>query len=308
MDEHARHTLEARAPTWSPPLPDAAGFEHLVVETPGLRSHVATIGEGEPVVLLHGFPEHWWMWREVAPRLAAAGFRAVCPDLRGTGWTEAVDPRIGPETYLDDLIALLDALALERSRFLAHDMGAIPAAQLAYRHPERVRSLVQLSVPPFFMGFSPKLAPGFRHMPRLLAHRPGRSLDWLYDEGHIAHPPSAATVAAHLAPASRPEVDGAVRRIFGGMAIPMSLRFARGEYRRQRLHPPTLVVFGRLDHPWDESLIRRLCRDADRYADDFGLAFVDDAAHFIVDDAPDAVAELALDHFGRTTEPSPRTE
>ena len=48
---------------WSPPLPEAAGFRHLVVETPGLRTHVAVIGEGEPVVLLHGFPQHWWQWR-----------------------------------------------------------------------------------------------------------------------------------------------------------------------------------------------------------------------------------------------------
>jgi len=300
MDNPALHPAEADAAAWSPPLPDAPGFEHLTVETPGLRTHLAVMGEGEPVVLLHGFPEHWWMWREVAPRLAGAGYRAVCPDLRGTGWTEADEPRIGPETYLDDLIALLDALGIDRAHLLAHDMGAIPAMQLAYRHPTRVRSLVQLSVPPFFMGFSPKLAPGFGHMPRLLRHRPGRSLDWLYDDAHIAQRPSPETIATYLAPLSRPEVDGAVRRIFAGMALPMSLRFARGDYRRQRLQPPTLVAFGQLDHPWDEPLIRRLCRDADRYADHLELAFVDDAAHFIVDDAPDAVGDLALDWFARS--------
>src|SRR6478736_9019306 len=108
MDTPVIQKVAADAATWSPPMPEAPGFEHLVVETTGLRSHVATLGAGEPVVLLHGFPEHWWMWREVAPRLADAGYRAVCPDLRGTGWTEAIDSRIGPETYLDDLIALLD--------------------------------------------------------------------------------------------------------------------------------------------------------------------------------------------------------
>ncbi|UOQ90093.1 alpha/beta hydrolase [Agromyces endophyticus] len=307
MDTPASQKVAADAETWSPPLPEALGFEHSIVETPGLRTHVATIGEGEPVVLLHGFPEHWWMWRDVAPRLAKAGYRAVCPDLRGTGWTEADDPRIGAESYVADLVALLDALDLERPRFLAHDMGAIPAMQLAYRHPERVRSLVQLSVPPFFMGFSAELVPGFRHMPRLLLHRRGGSLDWLYDDAHTAHRPSAQTIATYLAPLSRPEVDSAVRRIFGGMAIPMSLRFARGDYRRRRLQPPTLIAFGRLDHPWDEALIRRLCRGADRYADDLELAFVDDAAHFIVDDAPGAVAELVLDWFGRTGA-SDRTE
>src|SRR5581483_9981806 len=74
---------------WSPPLPEASDFDHLVVETPGLRTHVAAIGEGEPVVLLHGFPQHWWQWRAVAPVIAASGYRVICPDLRGAGWTVA---------------------------------------------------------------------------------------------------------------------------------------------------------------------------------------------------------------------------
>src|SRR5690349_8150332 len=151
--------------TWSPPLPGAPGFEHLVVETPGLRTHVAAIGEGEPVVLLHGFPQHWWQWHAIAPAIAAAGYRAICPDLRGAGWTVADDPRIDRETRLRDLLALLDALQVDRAHVVAHDMGVITALQLAYDHVERVRTLVQLAVPPFFMAFTPKAAPGFRHLP-----------------------------------------------------------------------------------------------------------------------------------------------
>ena len=87
---------------WSPPLPHASGFGHLVVETSGLRTHVAAIGEGEPVVLLHGFPEHWWQWHAVAPVIGAGGYRVICPDLRGAGWTVADDPRIERETRLRD--------------------------------------------------------------------------------------------------------------------------------------------------------------------------------------------------------------
>lgn len=75
----------APASIWSPPLPEAPGFDHLVVDTPGLRTHVATIGGGDPIVALHGFPQHWWQWHAVAPLLAAAGHRVICPDLRGAG-------------------------------------------------------------------------------------------------------------------------------------------------------------------------------------------------------------------------------
>lgn len=292
--------VAAESSTWYPAMPGAPGMDHLVVETPGLRSHVATIGEGDPVVLLHGFPAHWWQWREIAPVIARAGHRVICPDLRGTGWSTADDPRIERESHHHDLLALLDALDIERAHLVAHDLGAISANQLAYAHPERVRSLVQLSVPPVFMSFSPKLLGGFRHMPALIWHRRGRSLAGLFDPSHIAHPLSTETIDAYLAPMARPEIDDAVRRLFRGIAIPVSVQLARGTFARQRLRPPTLAVFGRLDHPWDEPLIRRLCGDLSRYADRYELAFVDDAAHFITDDAPGEVTALALDWIERT--------
>jgi pimeloyl-ACP methyl ester carboxylesterase len=284
---------------WSPPLPEAPGFGHLVVETPGLRSHVATVGEGEPVVLLHGFPQHWWQWRAVAPVIAADGYRVICPDLRGAGWTEADDPHVERETRLHDVLALLDALGIERAHLVSHDMGAITAMQLTYDHPERVRTAVELSVPPGFMTFSPRVAPGFRHLPRFVWHRPGASLRGTFSEAYVAHPMSEDTVEAHLAPMSRPEIDAAVRPLTRGMILPEAVRLGRGVYRRRRLTVPTLFVFGRRDRPWTEENLSRLCRDPQRYADRAELAYLDDAAHFVTDDAPAAVARLALDWFTR---------
>lgn len=285
--------------SWSPPLPAAAGFDHLVVETPGLRTHVAVIGDGEPVVLLHGFPQHWWQWHAIAPVIAAGGHRVICPDLRGAGWTVADDPRIDRETRLRDLLALLDVLEVERAHVVAHDMGAITALQLAYDHPGRVRTMVQLAVPPFFMAFSPKVAPGFRHLPRFIWHRPGASLRGVFSQAYLARPMSGATIEAHLAPMLRPDVDGAVRPLTRGMILPEAMRLARGVYRRRRLTVPTLVVFGRRDHPWTEDTMQRVCRRPERYADRVEFAYVDDAAHYLTDDAPAAVADLAMDWFAR---------
>lgn len=297
---------EPTAP-WSPPLPAAPGFEHLVVETPGLRSHVAVIGDGDgdgdgggdPVLLLHGFPQHWWQWRAVAPVIAARGYRAICPDLRGAGWTVADDPRVERETRQRDVLALLDALHVERAHLVSLDMGAITAMQLTYEHPERWLTAVQLSVPPGFMTFSPRVAPGFRHLPRFIWHHPGDSLRGIFSEAYVAHPLTEATIDAHLAPMSRPEVDAAVRPLTRGMILPEAVRLARGVYRRRRLTVPTLVVFGRRDRPWTEENLRRICRHPERHADRVEFAFVDDAAHFITDDAPAEVAELAVDWFAR---------
>ena len=294
-------TRSVDASAWSPPLPEAAGFDHLVIETPGLRTHVAAVGEGEPVALLHGFPQHWWQWHAIAPVIAARGYRVLCPDLRGAGWTVADDPRIERETRLRDLLAIFDVLHIERAHVVSHDMGAITAMQLTYDLPERVRSAVQLSVPPGFFAFSPKIAPGFRHLPAFIWHRPGASLAGVFSESYVAHPLSEATIKAHLAPLRRPEIDGAVRPLTRGMILPEAVRMMRGVYRRRRLTVPTLVVFGRDDHPWAEDVLDRICRHPERYADRLEFAYVDDAAHFITDDDPAAVADLALDWFARAT-------
>jgi pimeloyl-ACP methyl ester carboxylesterase len=280
-------------------LPEAPGFDHLAVQTPGLLTHVAAIGTGEPVVLLHGFPQHWWQWHVVAPVIAAAGYRVLCPDLRGAGWTAADDPRIQRETRLHDLLALFDVLGIDRAHVLSHDMGVISAIHLTYDHPERVRTAVQLAVPPAFFSFSPRIITGFRHLPAFIWHRPGNSLRGTFSEAYVAHPMSEATVEAHLAPMRRPDIEAAVRPLTRGMILPEAMLMMRGAYRRRRLTVPTLVVHGRRDHPWTEQVLRRICPDPERYADRVEFAYVDDAAHFITDDAPDAVAALALDWFER---------
>jgi len=77
------------------------------------------------------------------------------------------------------------------------------------------------------------------------------------------------------------------------MLMPEALRIVRGAYRRRRLSVPTLVVFGRQDHPTTEELMNVICKNPQQYADHVEFAYVNDAAHFIADDAPEAVATLA---------------
>ena len=209
----------------------------------------------------------------------------------------ADDPRVERETRLRDLLALLDVLHIERAHLASHDMGVITAMQLTYDHPERVRTAVQLAVPPGFMTFSPKFLPGFRHLPPFVWHRPGASLRGIFSERYVARPISEAAVEAHLAPMRRPDIDGAVRPLCRRMVLPEGMRMMRGVYRRRRLAVPTLVVFGRRDRPWTEELMGHVCRNPEQYADRAEFAYVDNAAHFITDDAPTAVAELTTAWF-----------
>ena len=128
---------------------DTAGVGHRVVETNGIRMHIAEQGTGPLVLLLHGWPESWYSWRHQLRALADAGFHAVAPDQRGYGQTERPEA-IEKYTVLHltgDAVGLLDALGEPAAVVAGHDWGAPVAWNCALLRPDRVRAVVALSVP-----------------------------------------------------------------------------------------------------------------------------------------------------------------
>lgn len=126
-----------------------------MVETNGIRLHVTQQGTGPVVLLLHGFPETSYSWRHQLPALAAAGYRAVAPDLRGFGQSDC-PADAGSYTLLDvvgDLVGLLDAIGERQAVVVGNDWGATIAWQAAQIRPDRFRAVVALGVP--FMARAP---------------------------------------------------------------------------------------------------------------------------------------------------------
>jgi pimeloyl-ACP methyl ester carboxylesterase len=122
---------------------------HRIVETNGIRMHLAEAGAGPLVLLCHGFPECWYSWRHQLPALAAAGLHAVAPDMRGYGQTDRPEA-IDQYTLLHlvgDMVGLLDALGDETAVIGGHDWGANFAWHAAQLRPDRFRAVVGLSVP-----------------------------------------------------------------------------------------------------------------------------------------------------------------
>lgn len=120
----------------------------MYMEANGLRFHVHDEGDGEPVLLLHGFPDSGRLWRHQVPVLTAAGYRAVVPDLRGFGESDRPD---GVDSYamplvVGDLVSILDALGIERATVVGHDWGAAVGWTLGAVLPTRVTRLVALTV------------------------------------------------------------------------------------------------------------------------------------------------------------------
>ncbi|KAI9181969.1 hypothetical protein LWI28_020618 [Acer negundo] len=123
-------------------------IEHTTVPTNGINMHVASIGTGPEVLFLHGFPELWYSWRHQLLYLSSRGYRAIAPDLRGYGDTDA-PPSVTSYTVLHivgDLVGLLDKLGIEQVFLVGHDWGASIAWNFCTIRPDRVKALVNLSV------------------------------------------------------------------------------------------------------------------------------------------------------------------
>ena len=119
------------------------------VDVGEVRLAVTEAGDGEPVVMLHGFPELARSWRHQIAALAGAGYRAIAPDLRGYGGSDrppAVEDYAAPK-LAGDVVGLIDALGYESVHLVGHDWGGSLAWGLAGRSPERVRSLTILNAP-----------------------------------------------------------------------------------------------------------------------------------------------------------------
>jgi pimeloyl-ACP methyl ester carboxylesterase len=126
-----------------------SGPTQRVIESNGIRLNIAEQGNGPPVLLCHGFPESWYSWRHQLAALAAAGFHAVAPDMRGYGKSdqpEAID-QYTIFHLVGDLVGLLDALEVKTAVIVGHDWGATIAWQAARLRPDRFRAVAALSVP-----------------------------------------------------------------------------------------------------------------------------------------------------------------
>ena len=131
--------------------PNEEGVSQIVerfVDLGDVRLNVASAGSGRPVVLLHGFPDSWRLWRHQIRVLADAGFRVIAPDLRGFGRSsrplDVANYRMS--VLAGDVAGLLDSMGVDRAAVVGHDWGAVLAWWFAGSMPQRVERLVAVSV------------------------------------------------------------------------------------------------------------------------------------------------------------------
>jgi pimeloyl-ACP methyl ester carboxylesterase len=274
--------------------------------------HVAEAGspDAEPIVLLHGWPQHWYLWREQLPVLARH-YRVIAPDLRGFGWSDAPPQGYEKENMATDVLNLLDTLRLERVRLVGHDWGGWIGFLICLRTPDRIRRFVACNIPTPFANRDPRT---FAAMWRFwyqavlatpwvgsnavqkrdfvggLFRRSAKPGTWTEDEIREFTEP--------LREADRTRATTLLYRTF------LTREFgpiAAGRYNKRRLTVPTRLVFGQDDFAIPKQMVTG---DFSRFADHLEVELVPDTGHFIVDERPELVTRRILDFFSAVDRPA----
>lgn len=122
-------------------------WEHRTIAANGARFHIAEMGEGPPVIMLHGFPTFWWTWRTQLTSLAAAGYRAIAMDLRGYGGSDHTPRGYDPFTLCQDVASVIECLGERNAFVIGHGWGGLLAWSLPTLQPNVTRGIIPVSAP-----------------------------------------------------------------------------------------------------------------------------------------------------------------
>jgi pimeloyl-ACP methyl ester carboxylesterase len=240
------------------------------------------------------------MWHDVIEELRSQ-YRVIAPDLRGFGWSEAPGSGYDADTFVEDQIALLDALEIDRTRVIGHDWGGWTAFLLGLRHPERCERLMVCNAPHPWPPMSIRTA--LSQVPRAwygavvatpwLGRHIHTDTDFIVRalKGTSAkgtfHDAELKSYADSFREPARADAAVSLYRYY----LRLSERGFRGKAAagEGRLTVPTLLLFGEKD----TAISTRLVRDGwQEHADDMAVEFAD-AGHFIVNEKPELVVAHA---------------
>jgi pimeloyl-ACP methyl ester carboxylesterase len=276
-------------------------WAHRAVTANGTRFHVAENGEGPLVLMLHGFPQFWWTWRQQLSSLAEAGFRAAAPDLRGYGGSDKPPRGYDLITAASDAAGLIRALGEANAVVIGHDWGGLVAWTMAAYFPKVVRRLGIVSVAhplrlrsavltgPLRQGRSSSYVLGFqvpmlpeRQLVRRDAARVGQLLRSWSGPGW----PDRETEQRYRAAIRVPQVAHSALEYYRwyvrSRVRPDGLRYARR--MTAPIQAPTLHLHGALD----TCVLPDTARGSGRYVDaPYRWRLIEGAGHFPQEEQPD---------------------
>lgn len=274
------------------------GFTSEVIRVNGVKIHYVRGGTGPAIVLLHGFPQDWWEWHDVMPRLAAR-FTVIAADLRGAGESDAPSAGYDKATLAQDIYGLVQQLKLQRVYVAGHDIGGMVAYAYARLYPDDLRGIMILDVPlpgldpwdavyasPFLWHFQFHQIPGLAEA--LVADRQRTYFQLTFFDRFVLHKGAIRDAEIdHFAKAY-----GDTARLHAGFEYYRAF-LADGQFnqaQRGSLDLPITLAggdhsVGRINPAIAESLNKYGCTNVT-------VEPIADSEHFVVDEQPAVVAAL----------------
>jgi len=285
---------------------------HRYLTANGVRLHVAEAGaSGPPVLLLHGYPQHWYAWRHVIAELAA-DHRVYALDLRGAGQSDAPGRGYDTTTLTADVLAALDALGLPAVTLAGHEWGGWLGFHLILAAPRRFTGFVAVNAPHPWLPHRKLLPQMWRFWYTALLEYPVLGswvirrtgvLAWLLRRGRPGLPDADVTV--FTGPAREPARARAGQQLHWQMVLRDIPRRAFGGYRHRHLSVPALLLAGTKDF----ALSPRSLTGAGTQAGQLAVRVIGGAGHYLPEERPGIVAaairELAPDEPAAARVPSP---
>lgn len=294
-----------------PGIPEVEGVTHRMVNAGGVHLHVAEAGEGPPVLLLHGWPQHWWLWRNIIPPLAEH-YKVYAPDLRGFGWSEVPASNYRKKQFATDILALIDELGIDEPiRLAGHDWGGFTSFLMAMREPERFHKFMPLNIIPPWGDPRPFSLQALLNQLGKLGYQfplstPGVSR-WLQAGGGYSRFEDGlrkgvknqdawanGAIETYLRQFKDPQRSRATMLLYRTLLLREAPQIARGKYVSGKLAVPTRMLFGADDVAVP---VAAITADQSKFADNFSVEVVENCGHFIVDEQPALVADRMLNWF-----------
>ncbi len=295
-------------------MPTLDGVEHHFLDVRGARLHVAEMGDpaGPPVLLLHGWPQHWWSWRLLMPLLADR-HRVLAMDLRGFGWSEPTRGGYRKEDLAADVVGVLDALGVQRANLVGHDWGGVVGFLVCLDHPARVARFVPMNTGHLWPTLSPRGIPkaliGLTYQGLLAGPVVGRRINasprmvGKVVDAISTGPDVAAEYARQFAPRfADPARARAASQVYRSFLVHEYPYWVRGRYAGPRVTTPLLWLHRCKDPFFTPGMII----DVVEHADDVRIAYLPAGAHFPAEECPQDVAEHLRAFFSSAAHSSPR--
>ncbi len=289
---------------------DNIQFKHYRDDVNGITMHYVMGGEGDAIVLLHGWPQTWFEWREVMPILAKNNFTVIVPDLRGLGDTSKPATGYDGNTTASDIHELVSELGFNTTYVIGHDIGAQTAYSYASSHPNNVSKLVVIDyvfpglfsnesfAEPWWFLFHRAL-----DLPEaLLAGNEREYLSWFYRQ--LAYNPYSVDEAAIDEYVRQYSAPGGMRSGFEYFRASQIDAILNNQTSRSNLTTPILAISGEISPFGDgDTKPNYSLESARRLANNVSTILMPSSGHWIPEEQPGPLAGIIIKFFNEDSVP-----